>query len=281
MKLATVLVDGRPHAAAVQAQSLALIDRGGEDLGALLRAGTPGAAWAALAAGAQRHVPLDQARFLAPVLRPGKAVCVGLNYADHTRESQMEQPAHPTLFLRCATSLAAHGDAVQRPAGDDSLDFEGEMVVVIGSAGRHISRQAALGHVFGYAVGNDVSVREFQFRSPQWTLGKNVDGTGPWGPWIVTADELPPGGAGLQLQTRLNGQSMQSANTRDMLFDVATIVAAVSEAMTLEPGDILFSGTPAGVGLGRTPRLYMQPGDVVEVEIEGLGLLRNRIGEAD
>lgn len=277
MKLATILVDGQPHAAVLDGDALRLVGAAGQDVGALLRAGAGGAA---LAPSATRRVALGEAQFLPPVLEPRKAVCVGLNYADHTRESQYEQPAHPTLFLRTATSLGAHEALVRRPAGDDSLDFEGEMVVVIGRGGRGIARAAALAHVFGYAVGNDISVREFQFRSPQWTLGKNVDGTGTWGPWLVTADEVPAGGAGLAVQTRLNGQVVQSANTRDMIFDVATIIAAVSEAMTLEPGDILFSGTPAGVGMGRTPKLYMQPGDVVEVEIEGLGLLRNRIEDA-
>lgn len=277
MKLATVLVDGEPQAAALVGQALALIGPAGGDVGALLRAGTTPAQLQAMVVAADRRISTDSVRWLAPVLRPGKAVCVGLNYADHTRESRMQQPRHPTLFLRSATSLAAQGDVAHRPAGDDSLDFEGEMVVVVGGGGRAIAREQALRHVFGYAVGNDISVREFQFRSPQWALGKNVDGTGPWGPCVVTADELPPGGAGLALHTRLNGQTVQSANTRDMLFDVATIIAAVSQAMTLEPGDILFSGTPAGVGMGRTPKLYMQPGDVIEVEIERIGLLRNTV----
>jgi len=280
MKLATVWVDGQPHAAVAREHSLALVGEAGGDLGALLRAGLSAAGISALAERAQRHVPLDGARFLAPVLQPGKAVCVGLNYADHARESHFELPAHPTLFLRSATSLAAHDSVVRRPAGDDSLDFEGEMVVVVGTGGRGIAREHALGHVFGYAAGNDISVREFQFRSPQWTLGKNVDGTGPWGPWVVTADELPAGGAGLQLQTHLNGELMQSANTRDMLFDVAAIIAGVSEAMTLQAGDILFTGTPSGVGLGRTPRRYMQPGDVVRVRVERIGELSNTIAGA-
>ena len=185
-----------------------------------------------------------------------------------------------TAGTPAATSLGADGADVQRPAGDDSLDFEGEMVAVIGSGGRCIPKERALAHVFGYAVGNDISVREFQFRSPQWTLGKNVDGSGPWGPFLVTADELPPGAAGLAIATRLNGEVMQSANTRDMIFDVATIIATISEAMTLEPGDIIFTGTPAGVGLGRTPKRYMQPGELVEVEIERIGRLRNGITTA-
>ena len=131
--------------------------------------------------------------------------------------------------------------------------------------------------MFGYAAGNEISVREYQFKSPQWTVGKNFDGTGAWGPYVVTADELPPGGRGLRLETRLNGVTVQSASTTDMLFDVATVISTVSQAITLQAGDIIFSGTPAGVGFGRTPKLYMKAGDTVEVEIERIGLLRNRI----
>ncbi len=280
MKLATIVVDGLPHAAVLRDGALALIGTAGADVGVLLRDATTTEQYAAMAAVAKRLLPLEGTRFLAPVLAPGKVVCVGLNYADHTKESAYEQPRHPTLFLRAATSLGADGADVQRPAGDDSLDFEGEMVAVIGSGGRCIPKERALAHVFGYAVGNDISVREFQFRSPQWTLGKNVDGSGPWGPFLVTADELPPGAAGLAIATRLNGEVMQSANTRDMIFDVATIIATISEAMTLEPGDIIFTGTPAGVGLGRTPKRYMQPGELVEVEIERIGRLRNGITTA-
>ena len=202
---------------------------------------------------------------------------MGLNYADHTKESPYEQPDYPTLFLRVATSLGAHNAIVHRPALSDSLDFEGEMVVVLGKGGRDIPKDRALEHVFGYAAGNEISVREYQFKSPQWTVGKNFDGTGAWGPYVVTADELPPGGRGLRLETRLNGVTVQSASTTDMLFDVATVISTVSQAITLQAGDIIFSGTPAGVGFGRTPKLYMKAGDTVEVEIERIGLLRNRI----
>lgn len=166
---------------------------------------------------------------------------------------------------------------VERPQVSHSLDFEGEMVVVLAKGGRHISKEKALDCVFGYAVGNEISVREYQFKSPQWTVGKNFDGTGTFGPYIVTADELPPGGSGLKIETRLNGETVQSSNTRDMLFDVATVISTISEAITLQAGDVIFSGTPAGVGFGRTPKLYMKHGDVVEVEIEQLGLLRNDI----
>ncbi|AXA74726.1 5-oxopent-3-ene-1,2,5-tricarboxylate decarboxylase [Achromobacter insolitus] len=256
---------------------LALLAAPGTDLGALLRQGKTLADLERLAAAATQFVDPDRATFLSPSIEPPKILCVGLNYADHTKESPYAQPDYPTLFLRVSTSLGAHDAVVERPALSDTLDFEGEMVVVLGKGGRRISKEQALDHVFGYAVGNEISVREYQFKSPQWTVGKNFDGTGTWGPYVVTADELPAGGSGLRIETRLNGETMQSSNTRDMLFDVATVISTVSEAITLQAGDIIFSGTPAGVGFGRTPKLYMKDGDTVEVDIERIGVLRNRI----
>lgn len=277
MKLATIQIDGLPCAAALDGGRLALLASPGTDLGALLRQGRTLADFQRLAAAATKFVDLDQAVFLSPSIEPPKILCVGLNYADHTKESPYEQPDYPTLFLRVATSLGAHGAVVERPAVSDTLDFEGEMVVVLGKGGRRIPKERALEHVFGYAAGNEISVREFQFKSPQWTVGKNFDGTGTWGPCVVTADELPAGASGLRVETRLNGTTVQSASTADMLFDVATVISTVSQALTLQAGDIIFSGTPAGVGFGRTPKLYMKDGDTVEVEIERIGLLRNTI----
>ena len=200
MKLATVQIDGAPCAAALQQDRLALLAAPGTDLGALLRQGLGLADFQRLAAAATIHVDPNQAVFLSPSIEPPKILCVGLNYADHTKESPYEQPDYPTLFLRVATSLGAHNAIVHRPALSDSLDFEGEMVVVLGKGGRDIPKDRALEHVFGYAAGNEISVREYQFKSPQWTVGKNFDGTGAWGPYVVTADELPPGGRGLRLR---------------------------------------------------------------------------------
>ncbi|MCA0243588.1 MAG: fumarylacetoacetate hydrolase family protein [Proteobacteria bacterium] len=278
MKLATFLLDGQRHVGALTEQGLAVLDvAAGLDLGDLLRRGTDLSALQALAARSRRVADPAQVTFLPPAAEPPKILCVGLNYADHTKESPYEQPDYPTLFLRAATSLGAHDAVVERPRISDTLDYEGELVVVLGKGGRHIAKDQALGCVFGYAVGNEISVREYQFKSPQWTVGKNFDGTGTWGPYVVTADELPAGGAGLKIETRLNGETVQSSNTADMLFDVATVIATVSEAITLQPGDIIFAGTPAGVGFGRTPKLYMKQGDRVEVEIERIGLLRNTI----
>ncbi|WP_286785347.1 MULTISPECIES: fumarylacetoacetate hydrolase family protein [Pseudomonas] len=213
-----------------------------------------------------------------PLLRkPGKIICVGLNYADHTKESPYAQPDYPTLFPRFNSSLTAHNKPLIRPRISDTLDYEGEMAVVLKSGGRHISKEQALDHVAGYALFNEGSVREYQFISPQWTVGKNFDDTGAFGPDLVTADELPPGGKGLLLQTKVNGKVVQAANTTDMLFDVATIIATLSQAVTLEAGDVIVSGTPAGVGFGMNPKVYLKAGDVVEVSIEGIGSLVNPI----
>ncbi|WP_434666723.1 fumarylacetoacetate hydrolase family protein [Paraburkholderia sp. A3BS-1L] len=224
---------------------------------------------------AGREYAADKVGWLPPLTRPGKIVCVGLNYADHTKESPYEQPDYPTLFPRFTTSLIGHGAPMVRPLVSDSLDFEGEMAVVLKAGGRHIPQAKALECVAGYSVFNDGSVREYQFKAPQWTVGKNFDGTGAFGPTLVTADEVPAGGKGLKLETRLNGKVVQSANTSDMLFDVASLIAIISEAITLEAGDVIVSGTPAGIGWAREPKLIMRAGDICEVEIEGLGVLTN------
>lgn len=216
---------------------------------------------------------------LPPLSRPPKILCVGLNYADHTKESPYEQPNYPTLFFRVHTSLVAHNQPLVRPAVDDcaGLDFEGEVAVILGKGGRHIRKEDALSHVAGYSLFNDGSVREYQFKAPQWTVGKNFDGTGAFGPDLVTADELPPGARGLLLQTKLNGQVVQSASTDDMIFDVETLISIISEAITLEAGDVIVSGTPAGIGWAREPKLLMKQGDVCEVIVEKIGTLSNPI----
>jgi 2-keto-4-pentenoate hydratase/2-oxohepta-3-ene-1,7-dioic acid hydratase in catechol pathway len=219
----------------------------------------------------------DAVTWLPPLTRPGKVVCVGLNYADHAKESNFEPQTYPTLFPRFNSSLIGHLAPMIRPLVSDSLDYEGEMAVILGAGGRHIPKERALEYVAGYSVFNDGSVREYQFKAPQWTVGKNFDGTGAFGPTFVTADELPAGGAGLKLETRLNGKVVQAANTSDLVFDVATLIAIISEAITLAPGDVIVTGTPAGVGWAREPKLIMRDGDVCEVEIEGLGVLKNTV----
>ncbi|WP_158935610.1 fumarylacetoacetate hydrolase family protein [Burkholderia sp. S171] len=226
-------------------------------------------------------VSAQDLKFLPPLRKPPKILCVGLNFADHTKESNFEQPAYPTLFLRVNTSLVAHDQPMIRPRVTDSegLDYEGEIAVVLGKGGRHISRDDALSHVVGYSLFNDGSVREYQFKTPQWTVGKNFDATGAFGPDLITADELPPGAAGLLLETRLNGEVVQSANTDLMVFDVASLISIISEAISLEPGDVIVSGTPSGIGWARTPKLLMKAGDVCEVSVEKMGTLRNVIAD--
>ena len=223
--------------------------------------------------------PIDLASvtLLPPLSAPSKIICVGLNYHDHAGESGLEAPDYPTLFARFTSSLIAHDDPMLRPGESGKLDYEGELVAVIGKGGRRIDKSVALDHVIGYSIFNDGSIRDFQLRTPQWTMGKNFDGTGAFGPELVTADELPPGARGLKLETRLNGQVMQRASTDDLIFDVATLVCMISAGITLEPGDIIVTGTPSGVGAARKPPVFMKAGDVCEVEIERLGILRNRI----
>jgi len=228
------------------------------------------------AAPAERQ-PLAGVTLAPSVPEPGKTVCLGLNYYDHAAESGRDKPVYPWFFLRGTTSLLAHGEASPRPRVSEKFDYEAELAVVIGKRARHVKREDALDYVFGYACFNDISVRDYQKRTPQWTIGKNFDRTGALGPVLVSADELPAGGVGLKIQSRLNGEVMQDANTRDMIWDVAETIALLTECLTLEPGDVIAMGTPAGVGQSRTPPVWMKHGDTIEVEIEGVGLLVNTI----
>jgi acylpyruvate hydrolase len=215
--------------------------------------------------------------YLPPLSRPPKIICIGLNFADHTQESNFVQPDYPTVFFRVNTSLIANNEAMVKPKLSDSLDYEGEIAVVMKKGGRYISKDDALDHVAGYSLFNDGSVREYQFKTPQWTVGKNFDATGAFGPELVTPDELPLGIKGLRLETLLNGEIVQSANTDEMVFDVASLISIISEAITLEPGDVIVSGTPSGIGWARKPQLLMKHGDTCEVRVEGLGVLRSPI----
>jgi 2-keto-4-pentenoate hydratase/2-oxohepta-3-ene-1,7-dioic acid hydratase in catechol pathway len=247
------------------------------DLHALLAQGGDALARAAAALARGPALEAAQIDILPPLGRPGAIWCIGLNYADHSKESGFEVPSYPAIFTRLASSLIGQGAPIVRPRVSTQLDFEGEMVAVIGKSGRHIRKEDALSHVAGYSIFNDASIRDYQFKSAQWTIGKNFDHTGAFGPEFVTADALPPGASGLRLQTRLNGAVVQEASTASMIFDVATLVALLSEAVCLQPGDVIVTGTPSGVGLARKPPLFMKAGDVCEVEIEGLGILRNPI----
>ena len=243
----------------------------------LIRRGRPALADAVRTLSRGGVVDLTKVRLLPPLSAPGKIICVGLNYVDHSLESGFVVPAYPTIFARFSSSLIASGAPIIRPSLSSQLDYEGELVAVVGKSGRHIAEHDALDHVLGYSLFNDASIRDYQTKSPQWTVGKNFDGTGAFGPMLVTEDELPPGAAGLQIQTRLNGQIVQNASTSDMVFSVARLISILSEAMTLEAGDIIVTGTPAGVGVARKPQLFMKHGDICEVEIEKIGILTNRI----
>jgi acylpyruvate hydrolase len=221
--------------------------------------------------------PLAQLQLLPVVPAPGKIICLGVNYHDHAKEGGNTVAEYPALFLRCGTSLLAHGAPLRVPQASSKLDYEAELALVIGTRARLVTEADALQHVFGYACFNDATLRDYQRKTTQWTIGKNFDATGGFGPALVTADELPPGCTGLHIESRLNGQVMQSATTSDMVFGVARTVSLLSEALTLEPGDVVVMGTPAGVGYARTPPVWMKAGDTIEIEIERVGLLRNPV----
>jgi len=223
--------------------------------------------------------PLGEVSMLAPVPRPGKIVAVGLNYRDHAAEAGLPVPETPVIFGKFPSAVIGPGQPIVLPAGSRRVDYEGELGVVIGRRVRRVSRQDALGAVLGFVPANDVSDRDFQKADGQWVRAKSCDTFAPLGPAIVTTDEverLVPGGV-LRLQTRVNGTVLQDGSTADLVFDVAALLAFVSETITLEPGDVLLTGTPAGVGFARRPRVFLSPGDVVEVEIDALGTLRNPV----
>lgn len=280
MRFATFRQDGRLGLAASSGAAFHARLEGDPDapgsLADLLRDG------ADLAAAGRRllsgpALDLESAEVLPPLPSPGKILCIGLNYADHISETGHALPTYPEVFARFASSLAGHGAAIRRPAVSTQLDYEGELAVVIGRGGRGIAKADALAHVAGYSIFNDATIRDYQFKTRQWTMGKNFDGTGAFGPFLVTPDELPAGARGLRLRTRLNGTVLQDANTESLVFDVATLISMLSEVMTLAPGDVIVTGTPSGVGFTRTPPVFMGPGDVVEVELEGIGTLRNPV----
>jgi 2-keto-4-pentenoate hydratase/2-oxohepta-3-ene-1,7-dioic acid hydratase in catechol pathway len=282
MKLASFIASGR-------ASYGLLVDGGLVDLGArlgarypTLRAALAGDALGEIArsAGAKPDLALAQATLLPPIPAPDKIVCIGLNYRAHAAEAGLKVPEHPSLFLRLTNTLVAHGGALVRPSVSSDMDYEGELAVVIGRAGRHIAAAQALDHVAGYACFNDGSLRDFQFKHSV-AVGKNFVATGGFGPWLVTTDEIPDPSQ-LTLTTRLNGVEVQRGDTADMIFPVPQIVSYVSTFTRLEPGDVISTGTPPGVGLARKPPLWMKPGDVVEVEISRIGVLRNTVvAEAD
>jgi 2-keto-4-pentenoate hydratase/2-oxohepta-3-ene-1,7-dioic acid hydratase in catechol pathway len=220
---------------------------------------------------------LSEVKFDVLIDQPGKIVCLGLNYADHAKEGGNARPEYPSFFMRGPSSLTAHLAPIIRPSVSDKLDYEAELAFIVGKKARNLTKENALDCVAGYSIFNDGSLRDYQRKTSQWTIGKNFDQTGAFGPWLVTPDELPSGAHGLQIQSRLNGNLMQNANTKDFLWGVAETIQLITECMTLEPGDVVITGTPAGVGYARTPPVFMKPGDLCEIEIEGIGVLQNSI----
>ena len=229
---------------------------------------------AALAAGAAPDTTLDAVTLLPVIPDPDKIVCAGMNYKDHVEEFDREMPENVTLFVRLTITLVAHGDDIVRPSVSDNFDFEGELTLIIGKGGRHIAEADVLSHIAGYTCFLDASVRDYQGHSV--TAGKNFHRTGPLGPWMVTADEIPDPAA-LELTTRLNGEVVQNSTTDMLIYSIPNIVSYISDFTPLVPGDVIATGTPAGVGNGRTPKLFMKAGDTIEVEITGIGTLRNTV----
>ncbi|HEX7448391.1 MAG TPA: fumarylacetoacetate hydrolase family protein [Pirellulales bacterium] len=269
-----------PHVVAARGNEHVDLTRGGlpASMRELLALGDEGLRRAAQVAAAAPAADVAGWKLLPPVPDPQKVICIGLNYADHAREGGVEPPEEPVLFNKFPTALIAHGDSIVLPRESQEVDYEAELVVVIGRGGRHIARQRAYEHIAGYCPGHDVSARDWQLRKPgkQWLLGKTFDTFAPSGPALVTGDEVPRPGK-LRVQFRLNGQTMQDSNTEQFIFPIDELVAYVSQVCTLLPGDLIYTGTPPGVGFARKPPVFLKPGDVAEVEIEQLGVLKNPV----
>ncbi|MHC4399032.1 MAG: fumarylacetoacetate hydrolase family protein [Planctomycetota bacterium] len=282
MRLVTYQSESGPRVAGVKEEGYVDLNRAAADVPscpkALLAQGEEGLRRAGEALLAGQPMEADSLRLAPPIPSPEKVICVGVNYADHARESGMEPPPEPVIFSKFGTALRAHGDPIVLPRSSDQVDYEAELVVVIGTGGRHVPKEEARAHIAAYACGNDVSARDWQLHKPgrQWLLGKTFDSFAPVGPALVTADEVPHPG-NLRIRARLNGQPMQDSNTDQLIFGVDELVAYVSGVCTLSPGDLIFTGTPPGVGMARKPPVFLKPGDVVEVEIEKLGVLRNPV----
>ena len=279
MKLASFHRDGKDTYGAIVDGGIvdlgARLGREHPDLKALIHANALGEARAAAAQG-RADLPLDGVHFLPVIANPGKIICIGLNYEEHRLETQRDKTANPTVFLRVAESLTGHDTPMVCPRESTDFDYEGEIAIVIGKGGRRIAEADAWQHIAGYSCFNEGSVRDWQKHTTQFTAGKNFANTGAFGPWMVTADELPPGTV-FDLTTRLNGQVMQHATTEQLIFGFPRLIAYCSTFAPLAPGDVIVTGTPGGVGARRTPPVWMKPGDVVEIEVDRIGTLRNTI----
>ncbi len=284
MRLATIQTPSGPRAAVRQGDAFVDLHATNPVLPGsvrqLLEAG-PAALKAAGETAARANavrLPAEAVKLLPPVPDPHKIVCLGLNYRDHAMETNAPIPKEPVLFSKYATALIGAGEPIVLPPVSQEVDYEAELVIVVGKRGRHLRAEDASGYVAGYTIGHDVSARDWQLKKDQrqWMVGKTFDTFAPTGPVLVTADEVPDPHA-LPIRLRLNGQTMQDSNTRQMIFPVPAVLAYLSQVFTLEPGDLIFTGTPPGVGIARKPPVYLKAGDVVEVEIEGLGVLRNPV----
>ncbi len=273
MRLTTILIDGSPRAARVEPEELVLLPA--PDVGALLRQRD----WAAVASwsNGETRIPTERAQLGLLCPQPDKVVCVGLNYLSHIEEMGRPAPTYPTLFAKYSGALLAPHAPIAVPPVSDQLDWEAELVVVVGRQARHVPASRALEYVAGYTVGNDVTVRDYQHRTREFLSGKTFEATTPIGPVLVTPDELPEGGLGLDIRCTVDGELRQSANTSDLLFTPADLIAYVSEIITLLPGDLIMTGTPGGVGAGRDPQVWLRPGQVLTTQIDGIGSLRNHI----
>jgi 2-keto-4-pentenoate hydratase/2-oxohepta-3-ene-1,7-dioic acid hydratase in catechol pathway len=276
MKLVTYEAGDSPQVGAVIAgERVVPLVALAPDMLALIRA------WPQVAADARRIAdagdgarPLAGVRLLAPIPRPGKIMAIGLNYADHIAESGQGTPQHQTWFSKAITATNGPFAPIQIPRASAAVDYEAELVAIVGAGGRHVSREAAPGAIFGFCCGNDATVRDWQHRTSQWVLGKSFDTHAPFGPWITTSDEVADPHA-LAIRCLVNGETRQQSNTSHLVFDVWAQVEHLSQAMTLEPGDVIYTGTPAGVGAAMNPRQFLKAGDVVRVEIDGLGAIEN------
>ncbi|BBD79761.1 fumarylacetoacetate hydrolase family protein [Aerosticca soli] len=277
MKLARFIADDGERIGAVREDGIVALDTGldrADDMIALIERWPHESARLQRQAQEGRAVPLARVRLLAPIERPGKIMAIGLNYADHIAETGMDKPERQLWFAKMGNTVNGPRDPVQVPRVSAKVDYEVELVAVIGQGGRHIRAEEAPARVFGYCVGNDVSVRDWQMQTSQWVLGKSFDGHAPFGPWIVTADELPDPHR-LDIRCLVNGELRQSSNTRHLVFNVWDQLVHLSQAMTLRAGDLLFTGTPGGVAAAMRPPAWLRAGDVVRCEIEGIGALEN------
>src|ERR1700756_5817577 len=236
---------------------------------------------AAKRAPASARRPLKGLTYGLPVAAPGKIICLGLNYLEHVKEGSPRDniPKFPTIFMRGLTSMVPHAAPIIRPQASETLDYEAELILVVGKRAIHLTPANATSCIAGYSCGNEGSVREFQRKTTQWDMGKNFDRTGGFGPWLVTADELPDAAKGLKIESRLNGNVMQSDNTDNMMFPIVEMLVYITQGITLEPGDVIFTGTPSGVGHARKPPVWMKNGDTIEADIEQVGILRNPIAD--